>query len=81
MRYYRFWDCSVSFLFPKYHISNAPFLDSHSLIRPFYINTENEAFSHVNTQITVAEGTIKPGTSGLTLSHTHEHRPSWKDTY
>lgn len=56
-------------------------LDTHSLIRPFYINTENEAFSHVNTQITVAEGTIKPRTSGLFLSHTHEHRLSLKHTY
>lgn len=41
-----------------------------SLIRPLRINTENEAFRHVDTQITVAEGTIKQGTSGLFLSHT-----------
>lgn len=63
MRYHIFY--SVQFPFTPYVISTSATLDTHSLICPFYINTENEPFSHVNTQITVARGTIKLRTSGL----------------
>lgn len=44
------------------------------------MNPENEAVSRVDTQITVAQGTIKPGTSGLFLSHT-QHRLLFKHTH
>lgn len=61
-------------------MSTSPALDTHSLIHPFHINTQNEAFSHVNTQITVAKGAIKLKTSGLfSLLHTL-HRLPFKHT-
>lgn len=71
MRCYMLLADFVQFAFLLYLIPAPPALDTHSLIHPFYINTENKAFSHVNTPISVAQGTMKPRTSGLfLLSHT-----------
>lgn len=79
MRYHIFY--SVQFPFTPYLISTSATLDTHSLICPFYINIENEPFSHVNTQITVARGTIKLRTSGLFFSLTHTYTGFHSNTH